>query len=282
MTGTPRERYESTSQGPCARRWSRAVVVLVTGFLVAGAAAAQARPTVSLSVPTQSTAGQPIAFSWSTHKLPRGARVVLQRQVGTGMVWKTAEVLHGSSGDGTISPRSLGHYQVRIAVLAGHSKLIIKRSAVLDVFGDVPLSTLLSSNVGTEATPTATFSYALRSENGDGAPSPTQNAVTVSASTSHCRSIRLDFLATPEFGRANETTTVTGAVSVVQESADPVTAPMTPWLVDSLEAALTPNQSWGIADHYDTPTIDTEFFYGVVFYFNGTASCDSAIAVQHG
>lgn len=279
MARTPSEREGGAGRRRASCR--QALIMLMTVCLFVGTAEAQAKPTVSFRVPAQSTAGQPIVFSWSTHKLPREARVVLQRQVGTGLVWRTAEVLHGSSGHSTTSPRAPGRYHLRVAVLASHSKLIAKSDALLDVFGEVPLSTLLNSNVGTEATPTATFSYALRSENGDGAPSPTQNALTVSASTSHCRSIRLEFLATPEFGRATETTTVTGSVSVVQEAADPVTVPMTPGVVDSLEATLAPKQSWGIADHYDTPTIDTEFFYGVVFYFNGIASCDTAEPIQH-
>jgi hypothetical protein len=197
----------------------------------------------------------------------------LQTQIGTGRVWEHLMRLSGSRGTGTLPPHSLGKYPVRIAVATGHNHILASRNATLDVFGEVPLGTLLGTEAQTYTTSNFSFSYVGRAHADKYDREGT--AWTVSAAHNHCRSIQLQFPVGDATGTTNKT--LMGVVSLVQESAPPVSVSVVsvPPTVYSLEAALVPGQSWSVKLKLTSADED-----GLILYasFNGTAICDGTEA----
>jgi hypothetical protein len=245
-----------------------AAVIVASALILA--ATAEARPLVTLTLPTQVDAGRSAVFQWSASRVPSHARVELQAQIGTGRVWKRLIRLPGSRGKDTLPPHALGRYPLRIAVVSGHNHLLASRNARLDVFGEVPLETLLGNGAQTYSTANFSFTYVGRAQadtyNQEG------TAWTISAARNHCRSVKLQF----PVGDANGTTTETlaGVVSLVQQSAVPVSVSVSsvPPAVYSLETALVPGQSWSVKLKITSTDDD-----GLILYapFNGVAICDS-------
>lgn len=257
---------------------NRARYFLIVAGVAASAltltATADARPLVALTLPAQASAGMPVAFQWSASRVPSHARVELQTQVGTGRAWKHLMHLSGSRGRGTLPAHPLGRYPIRVAVVAGRNHVLASHTATLDVFGEVPLGTLLGTEAGTYTTSNFSFSYVGRAHADKYGREDT--AWTISAAHNHCRSIRLQFPVGDAAGTTTET--LLGVVSLVQESASPVSVSVAsvPPTVYNLEAALVPGQSWSIKLKITSTDED-----GLILYasFNGTAICDSAETV---
>jgi hypothetical protein len=249
-----------------------APVAVMALLVVASAADARsAGPVVSWSVPTQVTANSNVSIPWSATRVPRGGRLEVQGQVGTGRVWKRLVRLSGSRGTATLSGRPLGQYRIRLVVAAPRGQILAMRSATLEVFGEVPLGELLGASAQTYTTSSFSFSYVGRAQADKFDRQGT--AWTVSAGRNHCRSVHLTF----PVGDSGGTTTeqLAGTVSLVQEAMAPATVAVSsiPPNVYSLDALLTPGQSWSV----NLTSLSPEGGTSLILYafFNGVASCDS-------
>src|SRR5437588_1153986 len=168
---------EDTMMKTRAVRTTRVTLAAAAATLgvMASAASAQAKPVLSLSLPAQADAGVPTAFSWSAQHAVKGGRVVVQRQVGTAHVWRTAAKLTGGSGSGQLPALSLGDYRIRIANIKG-GRVKSQQAHLLRVFGTVPFTALFKNGTsgpagvsqGTYTTPTRTFDYFLEADIGGG------------------------------------------------------------------------------------------------------------------
>lgn len=233
-----------------------------------------ARPQLSWTIAGTASEGAPIPFSWSGRRLGRGHKLVVQRPVGTGRVWKTILRLPSSSGSGELPGMALGNYRLRLADFAlvprwrrGHRvfrrRLVAQRVAGVGVFGQVPFTTLLPPEGGSYATPTASFAYATSWEAWD------YNNPGISVPHNHCSHVHIDFVPgkDPEIAKKIN---AAGTLTLVQESSDPVdgSAPFNG--IGSLDADLVPGQSWAVNASYTEND-----FLPPRMYVNGYAVCSS-------
>jgi hypothetical protein len=221
---------------------------------------ASAKPRVSLTLPSTSNAGVSTPFSYATRGLAAASRVVLQRQQGTGRIWRTAVKLKRTkAGSASLRGLPLGRYQLRIAVLGSRNKVLAQRRRQLSVFGDVSFSKLFSSTGGVYTTPTGTFPYAMGFYASD-------TAFTVT--TNPCRSVHIVFVAGPPgAGEDAQVATQTAIATLVQQSADPRSTTAAGNSVGTLDARIVPGQSWGLRLAQQGGTLLFRW------YVNGMASC---------
>jgi hypothetical protein len=236
-------------------------IVAFAASISLGASPALGRPRVSLKVPVNQDAGKPVPISYTASGLRASDRLVLQRAQGTRHVWKTVVKLPRVGRSSAKLPSLvLGKYQVRIAALDIRKKLLASQQRRLRVFGKVPFSSLFGigqgvpfqgslSRSGTETTLTGTFSYVFQMGQTAG-PS-----MAVDKDRNECRFVHFDIV--PD--RAD------GTVSLIQESADPVTATIPGQTLGVLEAPLAVGQSWAVN------TTGDQYYFA-----NGYGLCDSA------
>jgi hypothetical protein len=236
-------------------RRKRAIVTLL-GVLVgcaalASSALASQRPSVSWSLPHSADEGAAITFSWTGHHLGRGHRLVIQKPEGTAHTWRNVMKLPTNSGSAELPGLPLGEYRYRIADLSGH-RVLAQQAAGVAVFGQVPFSTLFSGeNLNEVATyPGFTFPYVTYQNE----LSP--NDTIFQVEKNHCESVHVAFVpSATESG---------GSLVLVQESRESITASAANNAIGSLDAHLTPGQSWAVnSGSYEN------------IHLNGYAICDS-------
>jgi hypothetical protein len=125
----------------------------------------------------------------------------------------------------------------------------------------VPFTTLFNErHVGALATPTASFSYVRMWPVYD-----SRNLFGVSRN--NCVAVHVEFV--PHFRDDDGD----GTLTIIQESRDPVSATVPFETVGSVDAELTPGQTWGV-----TATNSPNLSIGLAepeYYVNGFAVCDS-------
>lgn len=126
-----------------------ATVLTLSTVAVASPAKAttQPRPGLTLkAVHKRINAGNAPRFTYSTTHVPRGAYIVLQRQFGTGHVWKTVRTETSRSGDVT-APKlpQLGNYVYRLAVVKDRKYLAKTTNRHVYAYGRVSLMTLCNA-----------------------------------------------------------------------------------------------------------------------------------------
>lgn len=229
-------------------------VLLTLGLCVVPAALAAPGPRVSWTLPSTANAGSAVAFSWTAKHLRPGNRLVIQRQEGTARSWQTVVRLpNGISGSAQLPGLPLGTYRLRMADLGSRARALAQQQRGLNVFGQVPLIELFTglNEPLTErpvATATHTFQYLLHYY------APVRGSVlTEPAANNNCRSIHFDFVPvaptasdarTPAAHKSQATEQ--GVLTLVQQSADPVSASAPYEAFGSLDASLTPGQSWAL------------------------------------
>jgi hypothetical protein len=234
---------------------------------VSAPADAAVRPKLNLTLPPAGgDAGVPTPFSWNIqHKRP--GIVVVQRQVGTLGSWRTIATLRGTSGTGTIPALPLGSYSLRIANLGPRIKHTHRyrewgrQLRELRIFGRVELGTLLhDESSGVFSTPTNTFVWIDRTS-----PKPTPGEI-FGFPINYCRSVHIDFVTDNENDIKNRPAT-TGTVTILQETADPVSMTAAEDTIAGVDANLVPGKGWSMA----VSEAGDEF--SVVLYYNGWANC---------
>jgi hypothetical protein len=238
--------------------------------LTTAPAHAAPRPQVTWTLPA-GDAGKPTAFSWKVKHPGAGAKLVVQRRQGTARVWRTVSNLHGTSGTSRIGALALGRYSVRLAVLR-RGQVGASSAKQLLVYGTVPFSSLLFGTKGfgqgTLASPTGTFDYVL-THLPRFAPNNGINSTTIAAGQNRCRSAHVDFVL-GDSGLPTDSENAQATLSVVQATADPVTATTPYATIGSVDTTLSPGRSWGIV----TSQIAGDRAHHL--YINGSASCWSA------
>lgn len=260
---------------------------VVVAVLLSVTSIARARtPVLSLHVPTTADAGASIPFTYGAAGVPRPSRLVMQRQEGSGRVWRTIiRAQPASSSSGQLPALPLGVYRVRLAAFSARGKLLAQRQATLRVFGTVALRTLLAGFRGSTATPygsegayptaTTTFAYVLGLAEYETFSTTHTDPPPVEGTRNHCRSIHIDFLPGAVDGaNTSHYAGFVGTFTIVQEVLGPVAASAPYETVGHIDATLEPGRSWAIKlgdESVGTGPSDT---YG--FFINGSASCDSA------
>jgi hypothetical protein len=271
---------------------SRAAL-MITGALVGASLAgaspmiAEAKPVarVSITLPASASAGATTAFSFATRHIPPSAQLVVQRQEGTAHVWKEVLRLTARAGAGRLPALQLGIYPLRIAAFAKHARLLASTTANLDVFGSVPLGTVVrgypgeysgpygnGGHAGSYPTATSTFDYVLGLPEYRDFPTP-WIPTEVSATRNHCRALHVDFLPGNNDGAEAGAPPAgfVGTLSVAQATLDLQSASAPYETPGHLDATLVPGTTWGfrLSDN------ETNGNVGVAFFLNGSADCDS-------
>lgn len=243
---------------------------------------AKARPRVSLTIPEEISTGNSFTGQWRSSHVPRGARLYIQKPVGTGSVWKSVtHALTGTAGSATVPAySSLGVYRLRIAVIQ-RGKVLASQEQRPKVFATVPLSSLLGNlPVSTVSVPAAAFPYVLRGSVSVSMDGEGSHAGVISDSHSSCDVVRLEFVAQAfEPLSPAEQKLGTASASIVQQSAEPaaVSAPVED--VGAVETHVALRQSWAV--NIKLSDFGSDIVYGIVFV-NGSAHCDSTEKLNYG
>jgi len=137
--------------------------------------------------------------------------------------------------------------------------------AILHVFGQVPLATLLQvapNSIGVYTTPTATFPYVIETN-------PAGPVLTLSGAENSCESVSFVFTSSQQAYATVATGAYIETLTVVQESLAPTSASAPSNTIGgALTAQLVPGQSWSL-------TASAVGTAGSEVYINGYAVCDS-------
>lgn len=108
---------------------------------------ASAKPRVSFSFKKVriSTSQRP-AIRYASAHLPAGSKLALQRQFGTGHVWKNVILLKGSSGTTSAPKVQMGRYRYRIRVYRQSRTVVLSATRLLYSYGRVPLTNICNDN----------------------------------------------------------------------------------------------------------------------------------------
>jgi hypothetical protein len=257
------------------------VLVVVTAsitMLAPSVSEALARPHVALDMPASTEAGATPTFTWAVAGRPTGTRIVFQRAMGSGRIFRTVRVLHANTGSGALPHYALGLYTFRIAVTGSRRRLVARSTArTLRVYGNVPLSALCTSltfadnfffgcSTGASQASGHVFEYvakmAMDNEGGK------TTAITSPRTT--CRSVALQFVG----GVESESYVKSYTVALLQTSLDAVQVTGAPGQLEELKANLD-GGAWQLTTQADRP-------YGagaLTLFVGGTASCYSSSGV---
>lgn len=251
------------------RYLGRALLVVPATLLAlaASAPAASARTTLKLTLPAQADAGARIPFTYSAKSLPRRGKLVVQRQQGTSKAWRAIKtVKRKRTGSATLPAMDWGSTAYRLAVVRGSRVTAKSGRRTMGVFKTVTLGNLTGFSEETLATPSRAFSYSYADLSYDDGP---DTVISVAPGRNTCRSIHLDWAAGPAQGFGDPDGLL--SLTILRQSADPVTSQAPLLTVTGMDAPLTPGQSWIV--EFGHPST-------AVIYLNGTASCTGPIPLE--
>jgi hypothetical protein len=242
------------------------LVVLLLSALVSGGVApatASARPRVALAISSAVNAGSPTSFTWTAQRV-RGSLLAVQRAEGTAAAWRTVIRLGaGSSGSGVLPALPIGRYHLRLVEVAAHSRVLAAQVKTIEAFGNVSFAALFHEQGGVYATPLGTFPYALWHYNGE------VNYTVMTVASNTCRSVHVEFIPGGSDDPAEELASQHGTLSVVQQSADPVSSTVPGDSKGTVDTQVIPGQSWAI----NVAQVDGNLLF--TWFINGSAECFS-------
>jgi hypothetical protein len=214
---------------------------------------------VTFGLPSAASENQPFAFSYHVANAPAGARVVLQRQMGTASAWGDVMPLPLAGGSATAPGVPLGQYWYQVVVLSASGSGIGVQAAPITVFGTVQLSTLLGlAPSNTVVAGGHTFPYLFERYS---------DTTAIISTVSPCQSIHFD-LARSTGGDP----TAVEQVTVTQQSADPTSILVPRDTITALNVNVIPGQSFTVSVTHLNGSVDP-------VYFNGYANCFSTAGV---
>lgn len=251
------------------------VMAISIAMLAPSVSEAIARPHVALDVPASTEAGTTPTFTWAVAGKPTGTRIVLQRAMGSGRIFRTVSVLHANTGSGALPHYALGLYTFRIAVTGSGGRLVARSAArTLHVYGNVPLSALCTSltfadafffgcSTGVTQASGHVFEYVAKmAMDNEG-----EKTTAITSPRTTCRSIALQFVG----GVESESYVKSYTVALLQTSLDAVQVTGAPGQLEELKANLD-GGPWELTTQTDHP-------YGagaLTLFVGGTASCYSS------
>jgi hypothetical protein len=245
--------------------------VAVVAITLAGSqsAAARPRPTVAWTSARSASAGMPIAVTWDSTHLGKGAKLLIQRPVGTARVYKTVVKLAGPSGSTQLPAQPIGTYPYRLVAFEGN-QIVAKQAVTVGVFGKVPFSTYFENegDSGVYAAPTVSFPYVAYLY---GPTEPHQTEALLSVKKNDCSAVHVEFITGENFpGDADEYSSTVGTVTIVQQTRDPVSGSAAFDAPGSVDAQLVPGQTWSVLGSWAGGDALPDIYY------NGYVICDSA------
>ncbi|HEV3323791.1 MAG TPA: hypothetical protein VG147_16565 [Solirubrobacteraceae bacterium] len=236
---------------------------------------AAAEPSVLLSIPASVSTGTPATVTWKVAGRPAGARVALQRAMGSRHVFRTLKMLGSSMGSSTLPSYGLGSYTFRVIVIGSRGRLLAQSvTRTLRVYGTVPLAALCPAltfdedfnfgcSTGVVQASGHVFEYVAKvAMDNEG-----HQTVALTSPQTTCRSIGLQFVG----GVGGESYVKSYTVALVQTSLDATQVTGTPGELEQMTANLD-GGPWQLNTQANRP-------YGagsLTLFFNGTASCYSA------
>jgi hypothetical protein len=215
---------------------------------------------VTFGLPSAASENQPFAFSYHVANAPAGARVVLQRQMGTASAWGDVMPLPLAGGSATAPGVPLGQYWYQVVVLSASGSGIGVQAAPITVFGTVQLSTLLGlAPSNTVVAGGHTFPYLFERYS---------DTTAIISTVSPCQSIHFDLARSHTGGDP----TAVEQVTVTQQSADPTSILVPSDTITALNVNVIPGQSF-------TVSVTRLNGYADPVYFNGYANCFSTAGV---
>jgi len=237
--------------------WCLSPVIAAVALALASASA-QAKPSVSLSLPSQVDAGRAFDGSYSVRNVPPGTAVLLQRQVGTGRVWRTVARLRAKpTGVAHSGALAMGQFRFRITVPRSGRPTLTTRPKIVRAFANIPLGQILEDvDAGSAVVGPRTFNYVTHSSFNGGRQ--------MHSDATTCRSVHFD-LAAKAFSGVNWF----WVEKLSQESRDQVTQNVGPDEIVALDALVILGQSWSL----DTSITSDGSPYSTQLFINGSASC---------
>lgn len=232
--------------------------------LTAGSAASSPPPPATTHITwsftkSQGDAGQPLALTYTATGLDPGTQLVLQRQVGTDLVWTTVAPLADGKGQGPAI--GIGAYNFRVAAVDSSAVVAASDPTTLQVFGDVPLSTLLGKSTSTATIGTHVFRYS--DETGNLSGHTATNPRTLFSVLSTCRAATFQLAVSGNgWGPA--------VVAVSQERADAKSTTVQPTSITSLSVALVPDTTFSLIAWPQAGRDSDVYYDGVVSCYTPT------------
>lgn len=235
-----------------------AAVVAVTGAATAQAALSAPRPsaTFAFKVNRIQHLVKPV-LTYKTSNLPRGSVINLQRQFGTGRVWKNVERLKAAKGTVSAPAVQMGKYEYRIRVTKSGRAVVTSATKPLYSYGRVALSAVCAAIEGfcgaqTVQIGSTVFTYIL-----NGANTYPSYVTVLKVTPTSCAHAWI------QFGTNDSTSGAVAYAEVVQSSTDPQTRSVAAGAIATLSAKLD-----GGPFYVDVSETDDESVY-----VNGYASC---------
>lgn len=245
--------------GRAAGAWQVGLGAIAVCLLLSGVAQAKGKPSVSLTFAGGTREGASVSFTWASKHIGKRVELVIQRPVGTAHVWRSVKRLTTRTGSDTLPPAALGRYRYRLAAIRGH-KVVAKQAAWVSVYGQVPFSKLFNRSTDVHVTPTASFPFVWESI------IVKSSHPTLEDKQNRCLAVHVDFVTQSHSDDI--------VVSVVQETRDPVSAAAPADTISSVEAQLTPGQTWAINAYASSDSHVNDSPWANLF-LNGYAICDS-------
>jgi hypothetical protein len=246
-------------------------VVVGAGVVLGGlpgvpGAVAAVRPAVSFSfVSADVAAGQAPHVRYAVSGVPRGGSVVLQRRVGTAGVWRSAKVLTRSGRSAVAPAVGMGLWRYRVVVRDASRHVLAAKGRQLRAYSHLRLGDYLSTFWGGGSLVVGDRTFVYVGQTRYGHPQPFH------ADSTPCRRLHVD-LGAP----TSTTNDWVWTSTIVQQSRDSVSATTGPGVVDAVEAAIVPGQSWAVEVAWSSgnPNADVPGLS-----FNGWLDCYAAPTV---
>jgi len=237
---------------------------------------AAVRPKASLSaVHSRITSGHTPQFKYAVSGVPRGSKLYLQRQFGTGHVWRSVRTLAKHSGTVTAPAVSMGRWLYRVNVVRNHRAVVHSATRPVFSYGNLTFSQFCnrsqytefeaSCEPGTDQVGSRVFAYEADSSTGDN--SGPDGDATVVAQHSSCRSATFEYEISNDVLEEYDPIATFG-MAMTQTNADQQTSTSVPDTVQTVTFAIS-SPAWDLE-------VWTDNGEGAPISWAGTLSCWSS------
>jgi hypothetical protein len=238
--------------------WLLALALSATVLALIEGSAHAATPTIKSwsFASARVTAGKHMTVKYSVVHVPATANIALQRQFGTGGVFKTVAKLPKGQSTKTLTAPVLGKYRYRIAIVRGGSVLKASKAKNLYSYGVLPLHTVLHRTSRTAQVGGTLYRYDWRFQFW----TAVRTKVIRKQDSGSCRWIKFTAALTKNAGHA-------GTIQLLQEDADTQTETVP-------DNSVTSPVKWKLTGHAFKWTYHAvNYTTNTVGFLAGQASC---------